>query len=107
MMGPTTVFFNGLVFSGTVDGNNRTTQAQIDHVVAVRDDSIIYIGHKNEEQSRRLLQGKENELVDLKGRSLLPGLTDRSDHFQKLWRQQLTSSKPYASVTFRRFPDPN
>ena len=65
-----TVFKNGYVY--TVNPGQRTAKA-----VAVRDDKIIYVGSN---QGARAFIGKKTEVVDLKGKMLMPSFSDGHAH---------------------------
>ena len=67
-----TVFTHGYVY--TVNPGQRTAQA-----VAVRDGKIIYVGSN---QGARAFVGKKTEVVDLKGKMLMPSFSDGHAHPQ-------------------------
>lgn len=64
------VFTNGVVY--TVDSLNTKAKA-----VAIKDKSIIFIGINNDIQK---LIGENTEVIDLKGKLLLPGFIDSHCH---------------------------
>jgi predicted amidohydrolase YtcJ len=65
-----TVFTHGYVY--TVNPGQRTAQA-----VAVRGDKIIYVGSN---RGARAFIGKKTEVVDLKGKMLMPSFSDGHAH---------------------------
>ncbi len=65
------VFINGDIL--TMDGDNRIVEA-----IAVRRDRIEAVGSTEEIMA---LAGDETEVVDLRGRTLLPGFIDAHGHF--------------------------
>lgn len=67
---PDLVFRNGKVI--TVDNQNTITQA-----IAIRDGKILMVG-KNEVIDEII--GKETEIIDLEGRTILPGIIDSHLH---------------------------
>src|SRR5512136_44052 len=66
------VLFNARVY--TLDSRIPLAAA-----VAIRDERIVYVG--GDATARRML-GPGGEAVDLKGRCVIPGLTDAHLHFQ-------------------------
>ena len=65
------IFVNGPII--TSNSNNDVVEA-----VAVRENKIIYVG--NEERIEEF-KGKDTEIIDLKGRSMIPGFIDSHLHF--------------------------
>ncbi|NCF20250.1 MAG: amidohydrolase family protein [Haliea sp.] len=65
------VFINGDVF--TMDADNRIVEA-----LSVREDRIEAVGSTEEIMA---LAGDETEVIDLRGRTLLPGFVDAHGHF--------------------------
>lgn len=65
-----TVFINGQVV--TVNQNNDVVEA-----LAVKDNKIVYVGSNAGAKS---FVDDASEVIDLKGRSLLPGFTDAHEH---------------------------
>ena len=70
MINASLVLLNGKIY--TLDPKKPTAQA-----VAVLEEKIIYVG-KNSEASK--LAGPDTEVIDLKGKIVLPGLTDCHVH---------------------------
>jgi len=68
------IFLNGNVI--TANESNETAQA-----VAVKDNVIVYCG---EENGARELAGKDTEIIDAEGRTIMPGFTDSHIHFCSL-----------------------
>lgn len=75
MTSTTTVFRNGLIFTGREDA---TSPVERDIVVAIKNDSIIFVGNETDVQAEQIMQERDVVVVDLQSRSLLPGLIDRS-----------------------------
>jgi predicted amidohydrolase YtcJ len=67
---PDTVFYNGKVI--TVDSSNSTKEA-----FAVKGDKFLAVGTTRE---MRALAGPQTQLVDLKGKAVMPGLMDNHNH---------------------------
>ena len=67
---PDLILYNGKVL--TVDSNNRIAEA-----VAVKDDIIMAVGSSDCIQS---LKGSKTEVIDLEGKTLLPGFIDTHSH---------------------------
>ena len=67
---PDLILYNGKVL--TVDSNNRIAEA-----VAVKDDIIMAVGSSDGIQS---LKGSKTEVIDLEGKTLLPGFIDTHSH---------------------------
>lgn len=76
-----TVFRNGLVFTGQEDASIPTWSGTL---VVVEGDCIVAVDDEDSVASQRLLQDSNINIVDLQGRSLLPGFVDRSDPPEKL-----------------------
>src|SRR5688572_32789131 len=70
---PDTILFNGKVI--TVDDQFSIAQA-----VAVRGDRIVAVGTN---QNIQRLAGPNTRRIDLRGRSVVPGLIDNHAHFQE------------------------
>lgn len=87
-----TIFLHGAVI--TMDGQDRTTQA-----VAVAQDKILAVG--TDEQIHRLAS-KQTTIVDLHGRTVLPGFYAAHDHFPEVGQYALytvdLSSPPLGNV---------
>ena len=66
----TLVFLNGKVY--TLNHKNQTAQA-----VAIFDEKIVYVG-ENSEASK--LVGSKTKVIDLEGKTVLPGFTDCHVH---------------------------
>ncbi|WP_437332167.1 amidohydrolase [Sorangium sp. So ce394] len=84
-----TVLRNGVVY--TVDGADSVHQA-----VAVRDGKIVYVGADSGAQG---YVGPRTEVVDLKGRMLMPGLVDGHLHVMSGGAQRLMCSLEYKTHT--------
>jgi predicted amidohydrolase YtcJ len=67
---PELIFYNGKVV--TIDGEDRISEA-----FAILDDLIIAVGSTNEV---RALAGPDTELIDLEGRTVVPGMIDNHNH---------------------------
>jgi predicted amidohydrolase YtcJ len=67
---PDAVFYNGKVI--TVDSSNSVKEA-----FAVRGDKFLAVGTTRE---MRALAGPKTQLVDLKGRAVMPGMMDNHNH---------------------------
>ncbi len=65
-----TIFFGGDVL--TINDNQPTAEA-----VAIRDGKIIFVGNKSDAMA---LKGDKTELVDLQGKTLMPGFIDPHTH---------------------------
>lgn len=76
---PDLVLFNGKVI--TVDANDRIAQA-----IAVRGDKIVAVG-SNADVTR--LAGSSTRRIDLRGRTVTPGLLDAHNHFSSGGAQRL------------------
>ena len=84
-----TVFLHGYVY--TVDAKDSVAQA-----VAVRDGKIIYVG--DDAGTKRLI-GKKTQVVDLKGRMVMPGLIDGHMHPQSGGLRMLNCNLNYDALT--------
>ena len=80
MINASLVLLNGKIY--TLDPKKPTAQA-----VAVFEEKIIYVG-KNSEASK--LVGPDTEVIDLKGKTVLPGLTDCHVHMAGFGRSLST-----------------
>ncbi len=80
MINASLVLLNGKIY--TLDPKKPTAQA-----VAVLEEKIIYVG-KNSEASK--LAGPDTEVIDLKGKTVLPGLTDCHVHMAGFGRSLST-----------------
>ena len=74
------VFINGSVY--TV--NDRQPQAE---AIAIKGDRIVFVGSN---AAARTHVGKETRVVDLKGRTILPGLTDAHQHLAGVGFREMT-----------------
>jgi len=70
MPGSKTVFRNGVVFTGASNASAAEKQA-----VIIEDAEIAFVGSENASEIDDALEAGA-EVVDMKGRSLLPGLVD-------------------------------
>lgn len=76
-MGDKIVFRNGLVFTGQADAVAPTRSGTL---VVVQGDRIVDVIDEGSNASQRLLQEDKINVVDLEGRSLLPGFIDSHMH---------------------------
>ncbi len=74
---------NLILFNGVVATLNRSFS--FEQAVAIRNHQIIAVG-KNQEVLRH--QGPESQLVDLRGRFLMPGFIEGHGHFMSLGRSK-------------------
>ena len=86
---PDAVYVNGTVY--TVDGAEHVAEA-----LAVRAGRISYVGSST---AARALAGPTTELIDLKGRFLMPGLVDGHMHPLEGGHMLLTCSLNYERLT--------
>jgi predicted amidohydrolase YtcJ len=77
---PDTIFVGGIVYTG----NAKQPRAE---AVAVRDGRITFVG--SSEEARRLA-GPATKVVDLKGATVLPGMTDSHCHLSGIGFRELT-----------------
>ena len=82
ILSPDLVLVNGHVIC--VDSNNTIAEA-----IAVKDKRIIAVGSSEDIRS---LAGRNTEVIDLQGRSVIPGLIDTHTHQDFYGRDQLTTS---------------
>ncbi|NYE63196.1 hypothetical protein FHW58_004424 [Duganella sp. 1224] len=88
-----TIYRNGYVY--TVDARDSVQQA-----LAVRGGRIVYVGDNDGAQA---YAGKKTEVIDLRGRMLMPGLIDGHMHPQSGGSRLLNCSLDYASLTVAQF----
>lgn len=88
-----TVFVNGKVL--TVDARNAVAEA-----VAVKDGRIVFVGASSDVKT---YIGKRTEVVDLKGRTLMPGLVDGHMHPQSGGLRTLGCNLNYERLTREAF----
>jgi predicted amidohydrolase YtcJ len=88
-----TVFQNGYVY--TVDANNSVAQA-----LAVKDGRIVYVG---DDAGAGAFTGRKTQVVDLKGRMVMPGLIDGHMHPQSGGLRMLNCNLNYDSLTIAEF----
>lgn len=100
MTSTTTVFRNGLIFTGREDA---TSPFERDIVVAIKNDSIIFVGNETDVQAEQIMQERDVVVVDLQSRSLLPGLIDRSVRSSCVQLTCLMPFQSYAPSPFRGF----
>lgn len=77
---PDTIFLNGNIYTG----NDRQPRAE---AIAVKGDRILLLGSNDEV---RKLSAKETRIVDLRGQTALPGLTDAHCHIFGIGQRELT-----------------
>ncbi|HTM81730.1 amidohydrolase [Asticcacaulis sp.] len=88
-----TVFRNGYIY--TVDVKDSVAQA-----LAVKDGRIIYVG---DEAGAKAFTGRQTQVVDLKGRMIMPGLIDGHMHPQSGGLRMLNCNLNYESLTIPEF----
>jgi len=88
-----TVFRNGYVY--TVDEKDSVAQA-----LAVRDGRIVYVGT---DAGAKALIGRKTQVIDLKGRMVMPGLIDGHMHPQSGGLRMLNCNLNYESLTIPEF----
>ena len=74
------VLRNGNIY--TVDDNRPKAEA-----VAVKDDRIVFVGSNRDAQK---FVGKNTRVIDLKGRTVVPGLTDSHQHLSGVGFREMT-----------------
>ena len=87
------VFLHGYIY--TVDAKDSVAQA-----VAVREGKIIYVG--DDAGTKRLI-GKKTQVIDLKGRMVMPGLIDGHMHPQSGGLRMLNCNLNYDALTIPQF----
>lgn len=87
------VYRNGYIY--TVDAKDSVQQA-----LAVRGGRIVYVG---DDAGVKAHTGRRTEVVDLKGRMLMPGLVDGHMHPQSGGSRLLNCSLNYESLTVAQF----
>ena len=98
---PDTLFVNGLIY--TVDDAFSTAEA-----VAVRGAEIVFVGSTD---GATRLAGEDTRIVDLEGRTVVPGFTDSHLHPVNAAKNlevavQLTGSRSLAEALRRRADPP-
>ncbi len=88
-----TVFLHGKVY--TVDAHDSVAQA-----VAVRDGVIVYTGDDN---GAKAFTGRRTQVIDLKGRMMMPGLIDGHMHPQSGGLRMLDCNLDYQALTVAQF----
>ncbi|WP_303828340.1 amidohydrolase [Asticcacaulis taihuensis] len=88
-----TVFRNAYVY--TVDAKNSVAQA-----LAVKDGRIVYVG---EEAGVNAFTGRKTQVIDLKGRMVMPGLIDGHMHPQSGGLRMLNCNLNYESLSIPEF----
>lgn len=83
-----TVFKHGVVYTVT----SKSTKSAL----AVRDGRIVFVGHS---KGVKKYIGPDTDVVDLKGRMLMPGLEDHHIHALSGGRNLLACSLGYAALT--------
>jgi len=84
-----TVFRNGYIY--TVDTTDSVAQA-----LAVKDGRIVYVG---DEAGAKAFTGKKTQVINLKGRMVMPGLIDGHMHPQSGGLRMLNCNLNYESLT--------
>ncbi len=80
---PTTVYFGGDII--TMEGDS----AQYAESVAVKDGKILFVGAKDEAVKAA---GDGSQMVDLQGKTLVPGFVDGHAHFFGFGAQAVTAN---------------
>jgi predicted amidohydrolase YtcJ len=88
-----TVLYRGVVY--TVDGNNNVQQA-----IAIQAGRIIYVGT---DSGVRPFIGKQTNVIDLRGKMVLPGLVDTHIHAIQGGLVLLNCNLGYAPLTVEQF----
>ena len=99
-----TVYWNGIIRPMTEspgeawqEGNARTVE-----VVATRDGTILFVGSRSEAEARGYFR-KAHRMVNLKGKTLLPGFVDGHGHFPEQGQYDLyevnLNSAPLGGMT--------
>ncbi len=88
-----TVFQNGYVY--TVDATDSIAQA-----LAVKDGRIVYAG---DDAGAKAFTGRKTQVIDLKGRMVMPGLIDGHMHPQSGGLRMLNCNLNYDSLTIPEF----
>lgn len=88
-----TLFRNAYVY--TVDAKDSVAQA-----LAVKDGRIVYVG---DQVGAKAFTGRKTQVVDLKGRMVMPGLIDGHMHPQSGGLRMLNCNLDYASLTIAEF----
>ena len=88
-----TIFRNGYIY--TVDAADSVAQA-----LAVKDGRIAYVGY---EAGARAYIGRKTQVIDLKGRMVMPGLIDGHMHPQSGGLRMLNCNLNYESLTIPEF----
>lgn len=85
------IFINGTIL--TMDSLNTVLQA-----VAIKDRKILAVGTTEEINK---FKGNQSEIIDLKGKTLIPGFIDGHSHFMSLGKDESVniSSPPMGNVT--------
>ena len=65
------IFFNGDIVT-------MVTEDEVQQAIAIKDGKILYVGSQEDLES---YQGGSTEMIDLNGRTLLPGFIDAHSHF--------------------------
>ncbi|MFT4075945.1 MAG: amidohydrolase [Asticcacaulis sp.] len=88
-----TVFRNAYVY--TVDAKDSTAQA-----LAIKDGRIVYVG---DDSGAKGYVGRKTQVIDLKGRMIMPGLIDGHMHPQSGGLRMLSCNLNYESLTVAEF----
>ena len=89
------VYINGNIL--TVDANNSLAEA-----VAIKDGKILAVGST---ANINQLKGSQTKVVDLKGKTLIPGFIDGHSHFMSLGRSKTADLSPPPVGTVKTIAD--
>lgn len=99
-----TLYYNGPIYTMTETPEEAadTRNARTAEVVAVRDGRIVYVDAEAEARKRGYFAAARR-LVDLKGKTLLPGFVDGHGHFPEQGQYDLyeinLNSRPLGNMT--------
>jgi len=89
------IYINGHIL--TVDANNAVVEA-----IAVKGGKILAVGNS---ATISQLKGAQTEVIDLKGKTLIPGFIDGHSHFMSLGRGKTADISPPPVGTVKTIPD--
>ena len=99
-----TLYYNGCIYTMTETPRETADprQARTAEAIAVRDGRIVYVGPEAEARKRGLF-ATARKIVDLKGKTLLPGFVDGHGHFPEQGQYDLyeinLNSRPLGEMT--------
>lgn len=88
-----TIFKNGYIY--TVDAKDSVAQS-----LAVKNGRIVYVG---DDTGAKVFVGRKTQVIDLKGRMVMPGLIDGHMHPQSGGLRMLNCNLNYESLTIAEF----